>query len=264
MTAIRPAGPRSPPSLRRPPILPIVIIPAIATTARRTRGFVQFRACSPAISARIPSMITRVHRRVTTVGGAVNAPHRAPITLVAALHALIPVIRDRIHPGTRAPIHPTRGPIRATRRLLTLPLIRLRLTPTAHRRRRTRRRPQHQAPLRQRAHPSWLHPRPSQAARHLPVASLGNDALAGVFPPHGEGVRVSRQGKVFSRSIPAMRSAMQHAHAPILPRKLQRDNGAQAFLALESDLPAVISHDSLRDHEPKPVPTRFGRVIRLK
>src|SRR3954469_5380274 len=59
-------------------------------------------------------------------------------------------------------------------------------------------------------------------------------------------------------------SAPQHPHAAILAGKLQRHDGADAFLALESDLSAVLAHDALHDHQAEAVAAGFRRVVGLK
>src|SRR4051812_38712062 len=56
----------------------------------------------------------------------------------------------------------------------------------------------------------------------------------------------------------------QHPHAAVLARKLQGDDGGDAFLSFQADLTAVLAHDPLRDHQAEPVPARLGGVIRLE
>ena len=53
----------------------------------------------------------------------------------------------------------------------------------------------------------------------------------------------------------------EHPDPAVLLGKLQRHHRAQAFLALNANMPAMISHDTLDDHEPEPVPAGLRRMI---
>ena len=57
---------------------------------------------------------------------------------------------------------------------------------------------------------------------------------------------------------------MQHANTPVFLRKLEGHDCTHAFLALDSNLSAVLAHDPLDNHHAKPMAARLGRVVRLK
>lgn len=43
--------------------------------------------------------------------------------------------------------------------------------------------------------------------------------------------------------------AAEHTHASVLARELKGHDGSDAFLALDSNVPAVFAHDTLRNHQ---------------
>ena len=65
-------------------------------------------------------------------------------------------------------------------------------------------------------------------------------------------------------SGPQIYLRFQHADPTVFARKFQRHDRANLGFTLHPDLPAVLPHDTLHDHETKATSTRFGRVVRFE
>src|SRR5690606_34504911 len=59
-------------------------------------------------------------------------------------------------------------------------------------------------------------------------------------------------------------ASLQHAHATIFARKLQRDHRAKTFLAFDAHLSAMFTHDALYNHKTEAIPAGLGGVVRLE
>ena len=69
----------------------------------------------------------------------------------------------------------------------------------------------------------------------------------------------TRHLKLRGTDNPAL--AFEHAKLAMLLRKLQSHHRASALFALDADVPAVIAHDSLHNHQPQTVTAGLCGVI---
>lgn len=56
----------------------------------------------------------------------------------------------------------------------------------------------------------------------------------------------------------------EESGASVRERKLEGNNGADAFAGFDSNLAAVVAHDALNDHHSKPMACFFGGVVGLQ
>lgn len=73
--------------------------------------------------------------------------------------------------------------------------------------------------------------------------------------------RIAAQTRTPRRGRPYL---LQHSNAAVFARKLQCHQGPDVFFALDANLPAMVAHNTLHDHQTESVPADFGRVIGLK